>query len=333
MRRSISSAGGGGGSTAQTIATGSARRATLSRVILHNGSVRTGDPRLPLARALAIAGDRIGGGVDVREGDRSLVSNERVDLDGRCVVPGFTDAHVHFLEWSLSLGRLDLSATRSQAEVLAAAASARAGRRRLADRRGLALGALAGGRPAAAPRRAGRRLRRSPGAALGARPPHGLALVGGARAAARRQRAGRRARRRRRADRRAARDRRLGCRRGDPAAAPSTSSTRPWRSGLREAHARGVTGIHDFQREHGLAVWQRLNAERRLVAARLGLAAGRAPRRDRRARAAQRARRRVAAHRPGQGVRGRHARLAHGLDARAVRRRRARRVAARAPTS
>ena len=77
-------------------------------MILHNGSVRTGDPRLPLARAIAIAGDRIGGGVDVREGDRSLVSNERVDLGGRCVVPGFTDAHVHFLEWSLALGRLDL---------------------------------------------------------------------------------------------------------------------------------------------------------------------------------------------------------------------------------
>ena len=35
-------------------------------------------------------------------------------------------------------------------------------------------------------------------------------------------------------------------------------------AGLREAHARGVTGIHDFQREHGLAVWQRLNAERLL---------------------------------------------------------------------
>src|SRR4029077_4188986 len=67
------------------------------------------------------------GGVDVREGDHSLVSNERIDLGGRCVVPGFTDAHVHFLEWSLALGRLDLSATRSQAEVLAAVAAAPAG--------------------------------------------------------------------------------------------------------------------------------------------------------------------------------------------------------------
>ena len=69
MRRAISSAGGGGGSTDADDSDGAG--ATLSRVILHNGSVRTGDPRLPLARALAIAGDRIGGGVDVREGDRS----------------------------------------------------------------------------------------------------------------------------------------------------------------------------------------------------------------------------------------------------------------------
>jgi predicted amidohydrolase YtcJ len=35
--------------------------------------------------------------------------------------------------------------------------------------------------------------------------------------------------------------------------------------GLREAHARGVTGIHDFQREHGLAAWQRLHAQRLLT--------------------------------------------------------------------
>ena len=96
-------------------------------MILHNGSVRTGDARLPLARALAIAGDRIGGGVDVREGDGSQVSSERVDLDGRCVVPGFTDAHVHFLEWSRSLARLDLSRTRSRDEVLSAAGSAAPG--------------------------------------------------------------------------------------------------------------------------------------------------------------------------------------------------------------
>jgi predicted amidohydrolase YtcJ len=59
------------------------------------------DPRLPQVRALAVAGALIAGGVDVREGDSDAVGHERIDLDGRCVLPGFTDAHVHFLDWAL----------------------------------------------------------------------------------------------------------------------------------------------------------------------------------------------------------------------------------------
>ena len=59
--------------------------------------------------ALSIAGDRIAGGVDVREGEIDTVGHERVDLDGRCVLPGFTDSHVHFLEWALERTRLDLT--------------------------------------------------------------------------------------------------------------------------------------------------------------------------------------------------------------------------------
>ena len=57
-------------------------------MILHNGPVYTMDPRLPQVAALAVAGDRIAGGVDVREGDTDTVGHQRVDLDGRCVVPG-----------------------------------------------------------------------------------------------------------------------------------------------------------------------------------------------------------------------------------------------------
>ncbi len=33
----------------------------------------------------------------------------------------------------------------------------------------------------------------------------------------------------------------------------------------REAHARGITGIHDFERSHGFALWQELHADRRLT--------------------------------------------------------------------
>jgi predicted amidohydrolase YtcJ len=74
-------------------------------MILDNGVVRTMDPSLPVARALAIAGGHIAGGVGVHE--TSLPTPDVVDLRGRCVVPGFTDSHVHFPTWSL--GRRDLS--------------------------------------------------------------------------------------------------------------------------------------------------------------------------------------------------------------------------------
>jgi hypothetical protein len=74
-------------------------------MILDNGVVRTMDPSLPVARALAIAGERVAGGVGVHE--TSLPTPDVVDLRGRCVVPGFTDSHVHFPTWSL--GRRDLS--------------------------------------------------------------------------------------------------------------------------------------------------------------------------------------------------------------------------------
>jgi hypothetical protein len=69
-------------------------------MIFENGVVRTLEPSLPLSRALAIAGDRVAGGAGVHE--TALPSPEVVDLGGRCVVPGFTDSHVHFPTWSLA---------------------------------------------------------------------------------------------------------------------------------------------------------------------------------------------------------------------------------------
>jgi predicted amidohydrolase YtcJ len=86
-------------------------------VILENGVIRTLDPSLPLAAALAIAGDRIAGGVGTHE--TMLASPEVVDLGGRCVVPGFTDAHVHFLQWSLAQRQVRLEGTHSLEEAVA----------------------------------------------------------------------------------------------------------------------------------------------------------------------------------------------------------------------
>jgi predicted amidohydrolase YtcJ len=56
------------------------------------------DVSLPTAAALAIAGDRIAGGIGTHE--IALASPEVVDLGGRCVIPGITDSHVHFPTWA-----------------------------------------------------------------------------------------------------------------------------------------------------------------------------------------------------------------------------------------
>ena len=86
-------------------------------VILENGAIRTMDAALPLARALAIAGDGVAGGVGTHE--TALASPEVVDLGGRCVLPGFTDSHVHFPSWALAQRQLRLEGAASLEEALA----------------------------------------------------------------------------------------------------------------------------------------------------------------------------------------------------------------------
>jgi hypothetical protein len=86
-------------------------------MIFENGVVRTMDSSLPLARALAIAGDRVAGGVGTHE--EALPSPDVVDLGGRCVLPAFTDSHVHFPTWSLAQRDVRLDGAASLAEALA----------------------------------------------------------------------------------------------------------------------------------------------------------------------------------------------------------------------
>ena len=94
-------------------------------MILENGVIRTLDPQLPTARALAIAGDTIAGGVGVHE--TALASPEVVDLGGRCVLPGFTDSHVHFPTWALAQSEIRLESARSLDDALALVAAAEPG--------------------------------------------------------------------------------------------------------------------------------------------------------------------------------------------------------------
>jgi predicted amidohydrolase YtcJ len=96
--------------------TAKARASTLEPVILWNGVVRTMDPSLPTVGALAIAGDRIAGGVGTHE--LALPTHDRVDLRGRCVLPGLADSHVHFPTWSLARRDVRLEGAATLAEAL-----------------------------------------------------------------------------------------------------------------------------------------------------------------------------------------------------------------------
>jgi predicted amidohydrolase YtcJ len=102
---------------------GRRRRSYYPRVvILENGIVRSLDASLPKAAALAIAGDRVAGGVGTHE--TALASPDRVDLGGRCVLPGFTDSHVHFPTWALAQRQVRLEGAGSLDEALSRVASA-----------------------------------------------------------------------------------------------------------------------------------------------------------------------------------------------------------------
>ncbi|HZO62594.1 MAG TPA: amidohydrolase [Gaiellaceae bacterium] len=85
-------------------------------MILENGTIRTLDDSLPVARALAIAGDRVAGGIGTHE--TALASPDVVDLGGRCGLPGFTDSHVHFPSWAVARTQVRLEGVPSLAEAL-----------------------------------------------------------------------------------------------------------------------------------------------------------------------------------------------------------------------
>jgi predicted amidohydrolase YtcJ len=77
-------------------------------IVLHGGTVRTMDPARPVARTVVIEGDRI---VAL---DEAPAGAQRIDIDGGCVMPGFTDAHVHFPTWALTRRELQLHGSRDE---------------------------------------------------------------------------------------------------------------------------------------------------------------------------------------------------------------------------
>jgi predicted amidohydrolase YtcJ len=86
-------------------------------LIVTNANVWTVDSKLPKAQAVAIIGDRIvavGSQADV-QGWRGA-STRVIDAGGRLVLPGFNDAHVHFVSGGQQLDAVDLNDATSAEE-------------------------------------------------------------------------------------------------------------------------------------------------------------------------------------------------------------------------
>ncbi|GAB2466997.1 amidohydrolase family protein [Promicromonospora xylanilytica] len=69
-------------------------------------------------RGIAPSGTLAGGDLEAAGSGGPRAPVERVDLDGRTVLPGLWDKHVHLTQWALVRRRLDLSGARSAAEVV-----------------------------------------------------------------------------------------------------------------------------------------------------------------------------------------------------------------------
>ncbi|MEW1959478.1 amidohydrolase [Kineococcus sp. NPDC059986] len=79
-------------------------------LVLHSGRVFTGTGLHPTATAVAVAGGRVAAvGTDGEARDWTGAGTRTVDLAGRLVLPGFTDAHVHPVMGGLERLGCDLS--------------------------------------------------------------------------------------------------------------------------------------------------------------------------------------------------------------------------------
>ncbi len=92
-------------------------------IVLYNAFLAGGDIDHPILRAtngLAISGEHIialGSSNDILQ--MAGPDTEKIDLDGRLVVPGFFDSHIHFYEWALKRRHLQLDDLSSLDELLA----------------------------------------------------------------------------------------------------------------------------------------------------------------------------------------------------------------------
>jgi len=87
-------------------------------IIVVHGRVYTEDPKQPWAQAVAIYRGKI-----VAVGDDAVIERMRgmgtkvINAGGKLVLPGFVDCHIHFIDGSFSLGRVNLEGAKDPSEI------------------------------------------------------------------------------------------------------------------------------------------------------------------------------------------------------------------------
>ena len=77
-------------------------------LLLYNGRFYTLEPGQPLVSVLLVRGERIAYlGDDTTAEGQVRHATERIDLQGACVLPGLTDAHVHLQWFALGLQQVN----------------------------------------------------------------------------------------------------------------------------------------------------------------------------------------------------------------------------------
>jgi cytosine/adenosine deaminase-related metal-dependent hydrolase len=95
-----------------------ARPPLTADTVIVNARIYTVNAGQPWAEALAIGGDKILAVGSAKEiAAYRGPSTKVIDAQGKLILPGFVDCHIHFMEGSLGLTQVDLNGSKSVAEI------------------------------------------------------------------------------------------------------------------------------------------------------------------------------------------------------------------------
>ena len=91
---------------------------TSADLVLLNGNILTMNPKMPNAQAIAVKGNRISHVGTNQEVSQLIGENTKViQLDGKTVLPGFIDTHIHVADYGRLLTWLNLETAKSIKEI------------------------------------------------------------------------------------------------------------------------------------------------------------------------------------------------------------------------